>query len=92
MVAVHHRGAGEETHALEERETVRAGDAPTEKSSSASVPKTFGFFSPIRTLTSGRGGRRARHQSGTRTIRPAASSAGIDRSKRYASAAVHARG
>ena len=45
----------------------------------------------MRTVTSGRGGRRARHQSGTRTIRPADSNAGIARRKRCASIGVHAR-
>ena len=40
------------------------------------MPSRLGFFSPTRTVTSGRGGRRARHQSGTRTTRPAASKRG----------------
>src|SRR3989441_881765 len=58
----------------------------TEKSRRASTPSTSGLLSPTRTLTSGRGGRRACHQSGTRTTSPAASKAGSSRRKRWASA------
>ena len=54
------------------------------------MPTALGFFSPTRTATSGRGGRRGRHQSGTRTISPAASKAGMACRKRCASAGVQA--
>ena len=62
----------------------------TEKSSIASTPRPPGGLVPTETVTSGRPGRRAFHQSGTRTTIPAASSTGISLRNRYASAAVQA--
>ena len=56
------------------------------------MPIPLAFFSPTRTVTSGRGGRRARHQSGTRTTSPADSKLGTACRKRCASAGVHASG
>ncbi len=47
---------------------------------------------PTATSTRGLGGRRARHQSGTRTTSPLASSCGRSRRNACASAGVHARG
>jgi hypothetical protein len=55
---------------------------PISKSTIASSPSPAGALVPRRTWTRGRGGVRARHQSGTSTTTPAASQSGTERRKR----------